>query len=272
MTTALALGTVLVLAAVALIFVVEEMKRSALFFPDRYPVGDWDFSQLAVRPAEHVFHTPDGVQLHAIAFRAARPIATMIWFHGNAGNVSMRAEIAAQFAARGVSVFLFDYRGYGRSEGTATERRLMIDSLAAFDFVRENLEDDPRSIVLYGESLGGAYAAYVAARRPAKCVVIESSFPSLSAVASHHFPLMPFGLAVRKSLTTLEWLNRAGIPVLVMHGTADEVVPFSLGMQLYDSLHVPKQILRSDGAGHSEIPWREGDRYYETVVAFIKGC
>lgn len=268
--TALTLGAVLFSATLALRFVTEQMKRSSLFFPARYPEGMWKLESLPVRPTEHAFRTPDGVRLHAMLFRAENPVATAIWFHGNAGNISNRAGVASQLAMRGVSVFLFDYRGYGRSEGTPAERALMLDSLAAYDFVRADLGEDPRSIVLYGESLGGAYAAYVAARRPARCVVIENSFPSLSAMAAHHYRGTPFSMIVRRSLTTLDWLNSARIPVLVMHGTEDEVVPFSLGMQLYSGLTVPKQFLRSEGASHSEIPDREGERYYSTVVAFIR--
>lgn len=248
----------------------EKLVGAALFFPDRYPSGAWDFSRLPLRPSEHVIRTPDGLRLHAIHFAAAEPIATIIWFHGNAGNISTRADLAAQFASRGVSVFLFDYRGYGRSEGTPTERGARIDSLAAYDCVRGTLTDDPQSIVLYGESIGGPFAAYVASRKPARCVVIESSFPSLSAMAAVHYPFTPFRFFVRKSLRTLEWLNRARLPVLVMHGTADDIVPLQLGMQLYGGLEVSKQLLCSEGAAHCEIPYWEGERYYSTIISFIR--
>ncbi len=244
------------------------LRRTGMFFPDRFPTGRWDTKQFNVEPSEHTFTTSDGVRLHAWLFRAAAPSApVMIWFHGNAGNLTDRAEMAAEFARRGISVFVFDWRGYGKSEGKATESKLFRDALAAHDYVKTTLAAP--KIILYGESIGGPYAAYVAKEREGvRAVIIENSFPSLKDLGNTFYRPLPLGWTAPFALRTSAWLNEAKVPVLVMHGTRDQVIPYALGKQLYDELEVPKEMLTSH-AGHCEIPLFEADRYYDTVVRFV---
>ncbi len=253
---------VLIVAIYGFVFFV---RKAGMFFPARFPTGRWDAKQWSVVPSEHWITTSDRVRLHAWLFRASDAKApVLIWFHGNAGNLTDRAEMAAEIAKRGVSVLLFDWRGYGKSEGRASESGLFHDSLAAYDFVHAT---KPSSIVLYGESLGGPYAAYVAKeRKGAHAVIIENSFPSLMALGNALYKL---GWTAPFALRTSQWLNEAGVPVLVMHGTRDAVIPYSLGKQLYDELRVPKEMLTAD-AGHCEIPAVEGGRYYEAVLKFSR--
>jgi fermentation-respiration switch protein FrsA (DUF1100 family) len=244
------------------------LRRTGMFFPDRYPTGRWDPNLFMVVPSEHWFTTEDGIRLHAWLFEASAagaPVA--IWFHGNAGNLTDRADMGVELAKRGVSVFVFDYRGYGRSEGETSEAALFRDSLAAFDYV-EGLRRGP--IVLYGESVGGPYAAWVAKERPsARGVILENTFPSLAAMANVVTRPIPLGWTVPFAMRTTDWLNEAGRPVLVMHGTRDAVVPYALGRKLYDGLRVPKEMLTSN-AGHCEIPIFDPHRYYDTVVRFVR--
>jgi fermentation-respiration switch protein FrsA (DUF1100 family) len=244
------------------------LRKTGMFFPDVYPTGRWETGAFAVQPEEHWFDTADDVRLHAWFFRAADAHApVMIWCHGNAGNLTDRAEMAAEFARRGVSVFVFDWRGYGRSGGRAAESKLFLDALAAFDHVKKL---GARSIVLYGESLGGPYAAFVAKeRKGVRAVVIENSFPSLKDLGNTFYRPLPLGYTAPFALTTTRWLNEAGLPVLVMHGTRDQVIPYALGRKLYDDLRVPKEMLTSH-AGHCEIPLFEAERYYDTVTNFIR--
>jgi len=245
------------------------LKRNSLFFPERYPSGNWDVSDLSVKPRDHTFPSGDGTPLHGWLFEAPDASApTILWFHGNANNISERGLWAAELAERGISVFLFDYRGYGKSEGSPTEEGLFLDSLAAYDFVTGRLSRPKESIVLYGESLGGPYAAWVATKRPARCVVIENSFPSLQSLGRVVFPLLPLHWFVRHSLTTTKWLNEAGLPVLILHGKADTTIPFPLAMELHDSLRVPKRLFISEKAAHCGIQAAEGERYYREVIEF----
>ncbi|HSP16330.1 MAG TPA: alpha/beta hydrolase [Thermoanaerobaculia bacterium] len=264
----LAIGVVIVIAAaVAIFFFAQSVRRSSLFFPMRYPEGFWDTSALPIQPEERWVATPDGVRLNAWLFRAHEPDAPLlIYFHGNAGNIGERAPIASTLAARGISVLLFDWRGYGKSEGRPTETALYRDALAAYEagkLISPNIS-------LYGESLGGPYAAYVAKERGARRVVIENSFPSLSELGNALYAPIPVGWTAPFSLTTARWLNEAGAPVLVMHGKPDQVVPFKLGMSLYKQLRVPKELLVSETAGHCELSSVEREKYYDTVVRFVK--
>lgn len=264
--TRIAIFLLILLAAI--VAFAQLLRRSGMFFPDRFPAGRWDRSAFMVVPTEHTFVTPDGVALHAWRFDARSANApVMIWFHGNAGNLTDRAEMAAEHARRGISVFVFDYRGYGKSEGRPSESKLFLDSLAAFDYVRKQ---GAQSIVLYGESVGGPYAAFVAKERKGlvRAVVIENSFPSLKAIGNALYRPLPLGWTAPFALRTTAWLNEAGVPVLVMHGTRDAVIPYALGKELYDGLRVPKEMLTSH-AGHCEIPLFEPARYYDTVTRFV---
>lgn len=261
------LVTALLLVVVFVAFA-QFLRRTSMFFPARYPAGEWNPARYAVPPVDHFFTTADGVKLHAWLFRAEAATApVMIWFHGNGGNLTLRGEMAAELARRGVSVFVFDYRGFGRSAGTPSEKKLFLDSTAAYDYVARTLR--PPRIALYGESLGGPYAAWVAKHRKVHCVVIENSFPSLRALGNAIYRPLPLGLTAPFALRTTEWLNDAGVPVLVMHGRNDAVIPFTLGQQLYDGLRVRKEMLISESAGHSEIPFVDSARYYDSVVRFV---
>ena len=261
------IAILVVVGGVVIYLYAQYIRRTSMFAPLRYPEGDWDTSSLPIKPEEHWFTTSDDVRLHSWLFRAREKDAPlMIYFHGNAGNLGERAPVSSNLAARGVSVLDFDWRGYGRSDGTPTESGLFKDALAAHDFARTITT----KIALYGESLGGPYAAYVAKERGARCVVIENSFASLTEIGNSIYAPIPLGWAAPFALTTARWLNQAGVPVLVMHGKPDEVIPFKLGMSLYKQLRVPKELLVSETAGHCEIAAVEHDRYYDTVTRFVK--
>lgn len=245
------------------------VRRAGMFFPERHPNGLWDTSALDVQPVDHYFTTSDGVRLHGWLFRSTDAAApTIVWFHGNGGNVTHRGDLAANLAARGVPVFVFDWRGYGRSEGSPSEGGLFRDALAAYDYATQTLK--ARDVIVYGESLGGPYAAYVATKRRVRAVIIENSFPSLRALGNALYHPIPLGWTAPRALPTTRWLNQAGVPVLVMHGRRDGVIPYRLGVELYEGLRVPKEMLTSDSAGHSEIPSVEGRRYYDAVVRFAQ--
>lgn len=242
----------------------QYLRRTSMFFPTQYPLGDW-----TTTAADETFTTDDGVKLHGWLFRAADPHAPLlVWMHGNGGNVTDRGPMAAELAKRGVSVFVFDWRGYGKSAGTPSEDALYHDALAAVDFAQAHLA---ANLALYGESLGGPYAAYAASKRHVRCVIIENSFPSLAALGNKLYAPLPIGWFAPRAMTTLRWLNAARVPVLVMHGLRDRTIPYSLGKALFDGLTVPKALLISPTADHGEIPTVEGERYYRTVVNFVTG-
>jgi uncharacterized protein len=261
-------ATILLVAIAFIALSVQLMKRSTLFFPERYPGGFWQPASFPLEPRDVWFTTADGVRLHAWHFEASPGAPLLIWFHGNGGNLTHRAPLAAEIALRGVSVLAFDYRGYGRSEGRPGERALYRDAEAVWEVSVNELGVPPERIIPYGESLGGPYAAWIAAERGAAAVVIENSFPSAAAVANDLYRPIPLGLFLPRSLRTLDHLRRAGRPVLVMHGRRDTVIPYRLGVAIYEGLDGPKELFTADRAGHGEIGYGEGDRYFEAVVSF----
>ncbi len=262
--TLIDLGIVLILITIA----VNLMKRSTLFFPERYPAGVWDPDRYVVRPTDLWIPTPDDLLLHAWLFTASDPNAPLLIFcHGNGGNLTSRADTASRFASRGVSVLVFDYRGYGRSQGKPTENELYTDALAVRDYVQTKDLATAGQIVMYGESLGGPYAASVAARRTVRCVIIDSSFPSAASVANAIYHV-PVGLFLGHSLPTAKFLNQAAVPVLVMHGRSDHTIPFRCGKELYDRLKGPREMFVSEDADHCELAWTAG--YYDRVIGFIQ--
>jgi fermentation-respiration switch protein FrsA (DUF1100 family) len=255
-----------VVAAVLYLFATY-VRRATMFFPEKYPIGNWESATADFHPRDVWFATRDGVKLHGWFFATPAVDAPMIiWFHGNAGNITERSLIAEQLRRHGVNVLLFDWRGYGKSEGNPSESKLYIDAEAAYDFAVSDLHARPEAIALYGESLGGPYAAWLATQRRARCVVIENSFSSLRDLGNALYAPVPLGWFATFSMTTTRWLNKAGLPVLVMHGRRDQVIPFTLGMRLYDGLRVPKRLLVSDTAGHSEMASVE-----EIVTSFVNG-
>ena len=253
-------------AVIALIAFAQFVRRTSMFYPERFPFGVWDTSRLAMQPQDVTFTTSDGVRLHAWLFRGGGPL--LIWLHGNGGNLTHRADLAARLATMGLSVLVVDWRGYGKSEGMPYEAKLYRDALAAYDYAAREL--GAREIAMYGESLGGPYAAYVASKRKVTCVVIENSFPSLRELGNTLYYPVPLGWTAPFAMATTRWLNEGGAPVLVMHGRHDEMIPFELAMRLYNGLNVPKELFVSETARHSGIPDAEGQRYFAKVAEFVK--
>jgi len=259
-----------VLIFLAILFILAYLfaqyaRRTSMFFPSRE--GDWT---AAAGRQDVSFPSRDGVRLHGWLFRAREPNAPLIvWCHGNAGNITDRAPMAAELARRGVSVFLFDWRGYGKSEGTPSEDVLYDDALAAHDFAVKSL--GAKAIVMYGESLGGPYAAFVAKERKVSRVIMENSFPSLAALGNALYRPVPLGWFAPRAMLTRRWLNAARVPVLVLHSRHDQVIPFALGQELYDGLSVPKEMVISETAAHCEMAMDEPEKYYGNVVRFARG-
>ena len=246
----------LAIAIAALFAFGRYARRASMFFPSR------DVPPPPPGVEEQWFTASDGVKLHGWLFCGGPPL--ILWLHGNGGSIAERAPMAAELSRRGVSVLLAEYRGYGKSEGEATESGLYRDALAAYDHAAKSFPE----IVAYGESLGGPYAAYVARHRKVRGVIIENSFPSLMALGNALYKPLPLGWTAPRAMATTRWLNEAGVPVLVMHGKRDQVIPFALGKQLFDGLTVPKEMLVSETANHSEIPEVDGERYYGAITRF----
>ena len=173
----------------------------------------------------------------------------LLWSHGNAGNIDSRRALLLALAARGLGVLAYDYRGYGRSEGSPSERGVYLDATAAFDDLVAR-GTDPATIACFGESLGGAVSIEVATRRRCGAVIVVSTFTRLADVARRHYG--PLGWLAGDRFDSLARLSRVSAPVLVAHGDRDEIIPFELGERLFAAAPEPKRFLRIAGADHND--------------------
>ena len=271
-----ALISVLVLALVGLplgYFMLRRFEKSITFHPTREPWGgSWKLPQ----GAEDVwFEVAGGTRLHGWFVRAARQpaAATVVYMHGNGGNVSYLDWMGEDLAARGFDVLLFDYRGYGRSGGEVSdERGIYADADAAYDYVTKARGAPAERVVLYGQSLGTAAAVDVAARKPCGALVLESGFSSAGDMAATILPWLPRAAHrfVRNRFDSVGKLPAVRCPVLVAHGDRDEMIPVEQGRKLFDAAPEPKRLVIVRGAGHNDLSVVGGVPYMNDVTDFIK--
>jgi uncharacterized protein len=265
------LGMLAALAAglVLLGLLVWFMQPKLLFrpFPDLIGVpSDWGLAY------EDVWLTADdGVRLHGWFLPAERRRArphTLLFLHGNAGNVSHRGATLAIFAALGLDVLIIDYRGYGLSEGQPTEAGLNLDADAAWRWLVEERGAAPADIVLFGRSLGGAVATALAARVQPGALIVESSFTDLEAMARLHHPLLALFVPLRYRFMSVDALAQVHCPVLILHSRDDGVVPFAQGEALLAAATAPKRFVELVG-GHNEGFLDSQPRYQQALAAFL---
>ena len=244
------------------------LDRQFIFFPEK---------EVALTPADRGlayeevrFAAADGVELHGWWVPGLGD-TTWLWFHGNTGNIGHRVDNLFDLVKYlGVNVFIFDYRGYGRSEGSPSEAGLYLDGEAALSHVRSRGEVDPARIVLFGRSLGGAVAVRLATENEAYAVVLESTFSSVRAMARMMYFSLPVEIFLRSRFDSLGAIKDVRSPVMVLHGDRDEAVPLRMGRQLFDAANEPKRFFVIEGAGHNDTYLVGGDRYFEAIRQFMK--
>ena len=251
------------------------MDRRFIFFPDKTIEATPEAAGL---PFEDVnFTASDGVALHGWFIPAARPRTpggerpfTIVMFHGNAGNISHRIDWAQLYRDRlGANVFLFDYRGYGRSEGQPSEKGTYLDGEAAVAAIAKRDDVDSARIVLAGHSLGSAVATEVALRMPLAGLVLESPFTSVADMAKRVLPFLPIGYLLSTRYDTVTKIAKLACPVLVLHGDLDDTIPFEQGIKVYEGAPEPRTFFRIRGAGHNDTYLLGGDPYVQAYVRFF---
>lgn len=188
---------------------------------------------------------------------------TLIYIHGNAEDLGHIEPILTQLYTLGFSVFAYDYRGYGTSDGKPSEHNAYLDAEAAYLYLTKEKGIAPNYIIPYGRSVGGGSAVDLAARHPVGGLILESTFTSAFRVVVP-VPILPFD-----KFTNLRKLSRIQSPLLVIHGEADEVIPVSHGKRLYAAATVPKLSLWVEGAGHNDLFWVAGDQYPMILQSFL---
>ena len=261
-----------VLALLLVLFASEYsnmIDRYFIFHPDKDLSGDPADVGLAFDDVR--FAAVDGIMLHGW-FVPGDESATLVLMHGNAGNISGRLRRLAELhEAIGMNVFIFDYRGYGLSEGRASEKGTYLDAEAALDYVVSRGDVDPSRIVLFGHSLGTAIAVETAVRREVHAVLLEAPFTSVGAMAAHGYPFVPgIGRILRTKFNSLSKIGDIGAPLMVVHGEMDATIPVRMGRELYDAAAEPKRFLAIPGADHDDADVVGGKTYYDAIAAFLE--
>ena len=240
-----------------------------VYHPEPWREQDW--SKSSALPLEGVwFQATDGTRLFGWFVEASSQAPVVLWCHGNAGNITHRLENLAQLYRLGLSVFLFDYRGYGQSDGQPSEAGLYQDGLAAYAYLTAVRKVPPGRLLVFGRSLGSIVAGYVVSQRSAGGVILESSFPSIKHMARTHYFGLPAHWLIRAQFDLASHLTKVKIPLLVIHGDRDGVVPFRLGKEVYEKANGPKDFYRVPGAGHNDVTTVGGHPYFQRIVQFIK--
>lgn len=257
--------TIVYLLLVLLVFLGQSRL---IYFPETGREVMLTPKQIGLNYASVEITTADDEILHGWFVPAHEARSTILFFHGNAGNISHRTAYLSMFHQLGYNTFIFDYRGYGQSSGSPTESGTYLDAMAAWNYLVEAKGMAPSSIVLFGESLGGAVATWLAAREKPGMLVLASAFTSIPDLAEKMYSFLPVRVITRINYNTIKYLQSVTCPVFIAHSPQDEIIPFEHGQNLFQAASEPKQFLSLSG-GHNDgfIFMREA--WIKSLKAFI---
>ncbi|HUG20787.1 MAG TPA: alpha/beta hydrolase [Planctomycetaceae bacterium] len=246
----------------------QDMKKLIdrfLFYPSIYPAGNWEPKNLQIE--EVWFETADGSKLHGWYCPLPKAEETLFYAHGNGGNLSHRAERIRELQQKlKCNVFIFDYRGYGRSEGVPTATGIIEDSDAALSWLLAKTGLEAKEIIFLGRSLGGAVAADLVHRHGGRALILENAFFSLREISAFYTSKVLSMILVADHLNTANIIGEIDCPVVISHGTVDRVVPYQHGVRLSELATDPHLFVELPHLDHNDaLP----DWYYEKVVEFL---
>ncbi|MEI7997883.1 MAG: alpha/beta hydrolase [Candidatus Omnitrophota bacterium] len=251
---------------VGLFCLIKFLERTAVFFPGKYI--DSTPSHAGLSFEDLYLTTVDHIKINAWFVKASSDASTIIFAHGNAGTMSDRVMRIKFLHDLGFNVLIFDYRGYGRSQGEPTEKGIYLDAQAAYDYLQTRMDINHERIIAYGASLGGVVMIDLATQKRFAALVVESSFTSAADMALRYYPLLPsFMLSIK--LDSLSKINKITIPKLFLHSAEDQTVPFSMGQKLYTKAANPKSFLLIHG-GHNDGALMSDTKAKESFLKFFK--
>lgn len=247
-------------------------RHMQLFCPERKPVKSWNPDDYGIprSQCEDVwFETPDGEMLYGWYLRAPNPIASAVFCHGNTGNLTTVGELMPHLLDAGFNILLFDYRGFGRSTGIASIGGVIADGVTASRF-HDSIRPKELPSILYGYSLGGAIAAQIIRQHRFDGLILQSTFTSLPDIARATWPRLPLHLFAGDFFDTLSVIKTLHVPLLILHGSADEVCPSWMARQLHDASTAPKRIYTVEGGLHKDLFVRDADSLVWMIHEFIE--
>ena len=260
-----ALLRIALLAWFGFAIVIYAFQSRLIYVPNRDIVATPDQHGLSYQDVK--LTTEDGVNIHGWYLPHPNPRATLLFFHGNAGNISHRLESLGIFHRLGLNVLIIDYRGYGLSEGKPDEQGTYRDAEAAWAWLTVEQHIPAKEIIIFGRSLGGGIAAWLAARRDPGAVILESTFTSIPDMASALYPYLPRWLS-RFSYANIDQVPSIDSPIWLGHSRDDELIPYTQGERLFAAANHPKQFFEMNGP-HSQGFLITGDPYRESLAQFL---
>jgi fermentation-respiration switch protein FrsA (DUF1100 family) len=263
-----ALVIVGLLAAVLLGLIWSQQRRLIYFpWPDRLPAA----SSVLTGSQEVVVATEDGIHLGGwfMPAQGGRPAPAVLVCNGNGGNRALRAPLATALSRAGLSVLLFDYRGYGGNPGRPSEDGLAADARAAQAWLAARPEVDPDRIAYFGESLGAAVALRLAVERPPAALIQRSPFTTLTDVGRLHYPWLPVKWLLTDRYGSAARVAQLTVPLLVIAGERDQIVPAALSRRLYDAASAPKRFMLVPGADHNDAALLNGPQTVDEILRFL---
>jgi fermentation-respiration switch protein FrsA (DUF1100 family) len=237
---------VLVIAYVGLGLTLFFMQAAFLYRPLREVA--YTPEDIGIEFENVTLETADGVKLSAWYVPAKDAEMTILFCHGNGGNMMHRLDSISLFNKLGLNCFIFDYRGYGQSEGKTTEEGTYIDAMTAYEWLTQTKKISSQEIIVFGRSLGGSIAAHVAERMKVCALVLESCFTSYVDMGKKFYPYMPVRWFARFKYDTIGNLKKVRSPVMIIHSRNDEMIPFEFGLELYDTAAEPKEFVEITGS------------------------
>ena len=242
------------------------MQSRLVYFPSKEIVCTP--ADIRLEYEEITMKTSDGINLNAWFVPAKSPTGTVLFCHGNGGNISYSLDVVETLNKFNLNVLLFDYRGYGKSEGSPTENGTYTDADTAYRWLIKDKNIPESSIIVMGRSLGAAIAANLAKNHNPRILILESGFSSTADVASKQYPIFPVRLLCRYKYKTADYVKDIKCPLLVVHSPDDEIVPYSNGKKIFSSAKEPKEFLEIRGS-HNEGYSDSGDIYINGLRNFI---
>ncbi len=233
----------------------------------RSKVGDFDHENLG---AEEVwFNSSDETKLHGWFFAQSGSQNHLVFFHGNGENVAMMGTEAKQLSKQlNSNILVFDYRGYGKSDGSPFEKGVVADGMAAVKWLCERINKSPDEITYLGRSLGGGVAVQVCCELPPMAMVLVSNFSSMVDVAAMAFPWLPVKWLMRNRFDSVSAVSRSQVPLLQIHGTEDNIIPIALGERLHAASPADnKRFIRAEGLGHNNLSLEE---FVDEINGFVQ--
>jgi fermentation-respiration switch protein FrsA (DUF1100 family) len=270
-TSILSITAVVLIAYLTLGLVLVIMQPRFVYFPTR--AIEYTPKDLGLDFEEITLETADDVKLNAWYIPAPNAEFTILFCHGNGGNISHRLDSITIFNKLGLNCFIFDYRGYGLSEGKPTEQGTCLDALAAYQWLCDEKKIQSDNIIFFGRSLGASIAAQLATKAEAKSLVIESAFTSIIDIGRKLYPYLPVRWFARFYYPTIDYIKKVNCPIMVIHSPEDEIIPYLFGQKLFQVANEPKEFVEISGT-HNEGFVTSGDVYINAWlkwIQFLKG-